>query len=514
MRPIPHTCLAILATLAIASSALAATTSNAPRDPQSLKADMRFFTDSSCSQLAPNVQSKDLASFKSDLLKTVAAALLNNTYDETYRAARYEACLTISEAAKPLKVKNSFSRYENITGMYLEAGQHIVFVGPTGGKKISLLIPDWMRQPPAGIPSTKDPAGWGLKKQTIQLKEGLNIIQVEKSSLAYISYFDDHPDNAPKITVHFPTGKVNGYFDATKQTNADWNRLLDNAAAPILDARGRHIQLAFPVEYYNAYARGKGVELVRAYDTILHYHYTFAGFVKYNEVPKNRILARVNYNYYMFQDGDGAAFMGNKNTMSKVVDPKEVVQNWGAWHEIGHTLQMSPQLSWGGLGEVSVNFYAQYTGTQLGNPSRLKKQNNYATARKAIIETRASYLQAANLFDRLVPFWQLHLYFARHGHPDFYADVMETLRHRPSAGAKNDAILNQFEFIKIACDITQTDLTDFFEKWGFFYVGTIAMKDYGTYNYTITQQMVDETKASIAKKNYKKPATDITLMED
>jgi hypothetical protein len=38
--------------------------------------------------------------------------------------------------------------------------------------------------------------------------------------------------------------------------------------------------------------------------------------------------------------------------------------------------------------------------------------------------------------------------------------------------------------------------------------------DYGNYRYTITRQMVDETKACIAKKQYKKPAEDITALED
>ena len=40
------------------------------------------------------------------------------------------------------------------------------------------------------------------------------------------------------------------------------------------------------------------------------------------------------------------------------------------------------------------------------------------------------------------------------------------------------------------------------------------MNDYGKYHYTITQEMVDETKSAIAKKNYNKPPEDITLIEE
>ena len=47
---------------------------------------------------------------------------------------------------------------------------------------------------------------------------------------------------------------------------------------------------------------------------------------------------------------------------------------WGFSHEVGHVLQMRPQMNWGGLGEVSNNLFSLYTGGKMGNPSRLKVQ--------------------------------------------------------------------------------------------------------------------------------------------
>ena len=81
-------------------------------------------------------------------------------------------------------------------------------------------------------------------------------------------------------------------------------------------------------------------------------------------------------------------------------------------------------------------------------------------------------------------------------------------------GRGDDSIRNQFEFVKICCDVAKLDLTDFFDKWGFFWVGELTVNDYGKYHYTITQQMVDDAKSYIAKKKYEKPAEDITLIED
>jgi len=286
-----------------------------------------------------------------------------------------------------------------------------------------------------------------------------------------------------------------------------------------MDARGKHIQVAYPVEWFNVYTRGKGVELINNYDTMLNHHYTLMGLVKYKKVPRNRILARVNFNYYMFRDGDGVAYLGNKGTMRMVADPNVVITGdpcWGFSHEVGHALQMRPQMTWGGMTEVSCNIFSMYTVTGMGNRSRLKAQKNYASARKNIIEAdpRKSFLAHKDVFDRLVPFWQLHLYFSRNGKPDFYADVMEQMRLRPDAGRGKDSILNQFEFVKICCDVAELDLAEFFDKWGFFWVGDITVKDYGEYKYTITQQMVDDVKSYIAKKKYNKPTEDITLIED
>jgi hypothetical protein len=486
---------------------------------EALKADLTFFTDGSCSELKQNVTLKDLESFKSDLLKTVAAGLLNKTYDRTYRAAGYEAYPSPRELGKTLKLGNGFSRYENMTGIHLDAGEHVVLVGQTADKELSLLIPDWMRKPAEGIDPTKDPNGWGLSKQEIRIKEGVNLIQVKKGGNVYVSYFDDDAAHAPKVAVHFPTGRVNGFFDASKQTNEDWDRLLDRAVSPVMDARGKHIQVAYPVEWFKVYTRGKGLELIRNYDALLNHHYAFMGLVKYQKVPKNRMLARVNFNYYMFRDGDGVAYLGNKSTMRMVADPAVVIKGdpcWGFSHETGHVLQMRPQMTWGGLTEVSCNLFSMYTVGSMGNPSRLKAQKNYASARKTIVEAnpKQSYLADKDVFNRLVPFWQLHLYFSRHGRPDFYADVMEEMRRRPDAGKGNDSIRNQFEFVKICCEVGKLDLTEFFEEWGFFWVGELTVNDYGRYRYVITQTMVDETKASIAQKKYQKPAEDLALIEE
>ncbi|MDR2981170.1 MAG: M60 family metallopeptidase [Puniceicoccales bacterium] len=483
----------------------------APISAKDLEADIRYFSDATCTQLTSGFQEKQLEEIKTPQLKALAQALLAKKYDAQYRVTDYAALLSDQKLSEQLKLGRGFSQYENITGMYLEEGQAIIMVGPTQGKKITLLLPYWMRKPAEGIQPTKDPNGWGLHAQRVTLTEGINIVNVERSTNAYIGYFDDSPKTAPKIKIHFITGKVNRYFDGNTQTNEDWNKLLDNAVSPIMDAVGKNIQVAYPVEWFKKYTYGKGIELLNNYDKMLFYEYEMMGFHKYNKVPERRILARVNFNYYMFRDGDGVAYLGDAGTMKRVADPDQVLNNaWGFCHEVGHVLQMR---TWGGMGEVSNNILTMYATTKVGNPSRLKAGQYYAKARKAIIEAepRISYLQNGDVFNSLVPFWQLHLYFTKNGHPDFYPDLMEGWRKHPVSDGSSK---NMLDFIKLVCDVGKTDLTDFFDKWGFFYVGTMPINDYGKYEYKVTQEMVDEVKAYIAKKNYPKPTMDVTTIED
>ena len=52
---------------------------DAANDIEALQADITFFADASCRQLKTNVKLKDLERFQSDLLKTVAAEMLDGT---------------------------------------------------------------------------------------------------------------------------------------------------------------------------------------------------------------------------------------------------------------------------------------------------------------------------------------------------------------------------------------------------------------------------------------------------
>lgn len=468
-------------------------------------------------------------------LRKFANQLFEHRYKPDSLTATYHPILNPQVLGKQMRIGDGFSKYEGITGIVLEKGDNIVFVGETKGAKIKLLVPDWTRKPPVNIKPENDPAGWGLKKEVFILKEGINLIHLKKGGNVYIQYFTDtNPDNFSPITVHFPTGKYNGYFDITKgDSNADFNSLLTNAISPILDMRGNYIQIAFPVDSLKKYTWNKGVELLKNYDTIISLQRHLIGWHKEGFFPKNHILARVNYHYYMFRDGDGVAFIDW--AMKMVADPKSVTTGdpcWGFSHEVGHIHQMRPQMTWGGMTEVSNNILTMFCTTRLGNKSRLSLENRYVQAKETILDKGISYMDFlgirqnntsqyggtgnTDVFHRLVPFWQLYLYFKEQGYPDFYPDIMIAMRKQAlqQGGDKNKDYLYMLEFCRLACEVSKTDLTDFFQRWGFFYVGEMDIADYNNYLYQVSQSDVDTVKSTIAKMNLPKPKKDITLMED
>ena len=503
-----------------------------------MTADFAVFADPLASTLKKDINLSAINKIKDPQIKAVAKELHAKTYDSDYRLASYKPILSPKVLGKSLAIGDGYSKYENVTGIYLPVGKHMVVVANIPEQtEVNLLVPNWERRAPEGLADpTKDPNGWGLKKQTFALKNGVNVLEVkEYGGLAYVDYFVDQQQGQSPIKIHFMGAAINGYFNNSLHSNADWDLLLANAVYPVLDALGTHVQVAYPKEALKKYAAGRGKELIANYDTLIARQHTLMGLVKYHKVPKNRILSRVNYNYYMFRDGDGVAYMGAKPgyAMNLVADPDRVIKGdpcWGFSHEVGHVHQLRPNFNWRGLGEVSNNLFTLYVTRSFGNKSRILAQDNFNLARKTIIEKGISYLQDPDVFNRLVPFWQLQLYFEKlGGNPDFYPDLFEALRQQAldaplyhieeKDGKKvrkveDNPAVYQLDFVRLACQVSKTDLTEFFSKYGFFYVGEFVVDDYGKATYKMTKEMVDDCKQQIKAMRLPKPKTDITTLSD
>jgi len=160
--------------------------------------------------------------------------------------------------------------------------------------------------------------------------------------------------------------------------------------------------------------------------------------------------------------------------------------------------------------EVSNNVHSLLVQTTFGNISRLHAEERYEAAFTKIISARALHASHGDVFEKLVPFWQLELYFAKvKGFTDFYGEIYQTIRTTPNPSDNGTAQLN---FVKMCCDVAGVDLTEFFDAWGMLSPINLSIDDYSTQPIVITQAQVDEMKSYLRK--YPSPDHKIQYIQD
>ncbi len=484
----------------------------------SIEQDLQFFTDMTCSELNPGSTINDIASIQNPFLQNIAAYLLAGEYPAEFRVQNYEPVRELADLTAELKT-STYSQFENMTGMYFESGDEVVlFTGSLNGEKVSLRVTDF---------------GQSGDDFSYPLAEGLNVLTMKGKGNGYLSYYTKNYKSASPVKVHIASGKVNGYFDAAKHSEEYGMKLLDNAVSPILDVKGQRVHLAYSVNSLRNQCYGRLAELMVIYDSIVSSQHTIMGLEKYNRLPKNKMFGRVIWDGYMHADGWGAAF--HDNTMGDVANPDNLRRtSWGVAHEFGHVNQVRPGMKWVGTTECTNNIYSawiQYCYTP--NSLRLEHENIggdiggrfNAFLNNGLVKGQEWGIQAGpdrqygadengdwggDHFVKLVPLWQLQLYFHVAGEgnawhrPYFWAEIFEKVRQTDEKGLSDGQL--QINFMKNACDALQFDLSDFFIKIGMLKVIDKSLNDYGVARKTITQSMVDEVISYASK--YPKPETD------
>ncbi len=449
----------------------------------------------------------------------------SQTQKDPNRFKSYESYLSPRVLAKQLKT-SPYSQFENPTGIYFEEGDEAtIWVGNTNGNEIALRVTNWGDE--------------NFKDSRYPLSEGKNKVVIKNKGNSYISYYSDTEASDHKIEVHIMGGKVNGVFDLSKDNNNTWKELLNNATSPVLDIVGKQTHLAYAVESLKKECPDQGVELIQLYDSIISIQHQIMGLVKYNRVPKNHMFGRVIWKGFMHADGIGAAF--HDNTMNNVANIEKLRTNsWGVAHEFGHVNQVRPDMKWTGTTEVTNNIYSVWT-QYIYNPNNPKLEREKlidydgpkiggritAYMESAFVNNQPWLTQAGNdrwdrerprdwggdHFVKLVPLWQLQLYFAvagegnEWGNSDFYGDIFIKAIDAPNHNKEKEASHYQLNFIKNACDAAKLDLTDFFEQSRILYPIDLWVDDYTCSQMTITEEDIKEVKAYASK--YSKPTTPV-----
>ncbi len=470
-----------------------------------------MFRDGFFTELRPGATAARIGAMSNPVLRDVAAALMAKEFDIAARRRTYEAYEPVDILAKRLKT-SAYSQFENPTGIYFAAGEQAVLnVSGLGKNAAKLRVADFGREG---------------SDQSYPLKDGLNVIPLKNSGLAYVSYYVPDFEKAPKLEISVLTGKVNGVFNTATSTNEDWKRLLTGAVSEMLDIVGKQVQLIYPVEELRMACPDRGLELAALYDGIIRDQHEIMGLVKYNRVPKNHILGRGIWKGFMHADGIGAAFINT--AMANIANPDKIPANgWGIAHEFGHVDQTRPGMKWVSTTEVTNNIYSAVSNYRL-NPTGMRLEheeinggdgnviggrfnaylNSALVAKEQWLCQRGpdkmeGYENGGDHFVKLAPLWQLQLFFAiaGHGKADFYADIFEKVRNTDESKLSNGEL--QLNFMRNTCDVMKLNLTSFFSLVGMLKPIDKDMDDYTRAQLTITQAQCDELIRYASR--YKKP---------
>ena len=472
--------------------------------------ELDIFTDLSCSELRDDVTEEQIDAIENDFFRDLAQYIYSGDYDPKYRAAYYDPYPHPDVDAKLFRT-GGYSLFDNVTGMYFEAGEHVVLVDETYDISVSISVVNYME------PDTHD---------VYLLGKGLNKLNIKNKGLVYVRYHTEETKAKP-IRINFPTALVNGYYDSVEDPDADVRAMLTNAPSELFDMRGAKSIYTFPVKYYQqfCYTTKMAKDVMQQADSIIFLQEQFQGHIKYNTGGhRNRMLYRASLGKaYMYAGGYETGYSMHPSigdgAMRNMLDPQVLRNNsWGPYHEVGHKNQI-PGFNWAGMGEVSNNICSMYCVSKFrdwsqsdyvfteGNEHVNGKVYNdrYEAAWGEIAnngENPRIYSIEENPFFKLVPLWQLYIYNTKvMGREDFYPDMYHEMR---TGNVPEGYGERQVNFVKVCCDVAQEDLTEFFEKWGFFTICDEVIDDYGNKRLTVTEEMVKAVKDHAAQ--YPKPA--------
>lgn len=478
---------------------------------------LTLFEDETCTKLKSGITEEEINACEDPLFRNVAFYMMNNNYPSKFRINTYKAHPHPDLYKKENKLSKAHDLLSNPTGIFVEKGKEVmVLVGETNGLPLT-----------ARILNLNVPGEDGFSHNySYNLKKGTNRFIADSDGLIYICYHTPDYETAPEITIHIPSGKVNGYFDSKIHDATEWKELLDGAVAPHFDVLGKYTHLIFPVSSFKSYTPD-GKALIDVYDDLVLAEQEFMGLKKYNRMNPNYVCFSVMYKAagYMYAAEYHTGYIASEmNDLCSVEKMKSSV--WGPAHEVGHTFQTKPGLCWLGMAEVTNNILALDVQTSFGLQSRLMgtPSSNYTS----LYEKGMSLLlpiewphvrktpdgTGIDEWCQVVPFWQLHLYSQIEGNKDFYKDLFEKIRTTPDKDPKKPGEI-QLEFTVMASEAIGLDLTEFFEKWGFFAEVDYKLTVYGeTAQFTVTKEKAEEAKKRIEALGLPKPSKRIEYICD
>lgn len=498
-----------------------------------------YFEDVACTKLRAEYQAmsdEELTAVlteagMTELLISTALKIKNNSwaaYEQDFRIHSYKA---YSDANYwNAKMKSSGGSYMgNPTGIYAENdGDEIyVFVDCDVPEDATLYFSGCVEN--QLITSAKS----GQK-----LTKGLNVIEGTKDAIYYVVYTADTKpqtktlDQWPEIKIHVEGGKVNGYYDVSRHSDADYQAILKAATLPRFTIRGGHSLYHLKTNTYKVVFPKTIDKSIEWFDSVAVWQKELMGMCESVASGKKagapwfltggEAIYPIYYNNpnFAIEGEESDAGYANASTYRTSYNGIGCVRNcldatnpdlddWCAGHECGHNNQQTINLEGGG--EVSNNLFSNYIRYHDGLVT--SKGSPLSTVMGEYARREPFYIR--NVDSQMRMYWNLYLYYhLGQKNTSFYPNLFKALREDPlvlwGASHNNNSGL---KFVRKVCEIAQEDLTDFFTIWGFFEpVDKLEIEDYGHYVLTVNKTYINSTKKAIAK--YPVKNREIIFIED
>ena len=467
---------------------------------------LTVFTDITCSEIKPDVTQEQIEALPEFFIQT-ASALKDDSYnkwEKEFRIREYYPYSSADEWADKLMTRK-YGDLDNPTGIYVNEGDEVVvLVGNTHGQSISIQN--------IGEETSKGYAQTSVNGDIYPLKEGVNKLTAKQTGMLFVMYNTNiqNPDAQP-IKIHIPLGggKVCGFFSLKEhQTNEKYKELIDKADYKYFCVIGNAIILYFHHKQLKAAVPYDILSSIELWDNMIQWQQELMGIEDvYPKQMNNHIFAISPEGGYMWASEGRIGFvytaLGDILRKSYLMASRN---SWGPAHEIGHEHQGA--INWASTTESSNNLFSNYTIYKFG-------QNCSRGTELAVPEYAANVKKATLVFRRCVENkawcdfgtdyqgedpemharmnWQLWNYYHRCGYnPQFFPTLFKLMRE--NRVSTQDPGENQMMYARMACRAANENLTDFFERWGFFVPISMKVNQYGTYNYIVTDAMIKETK--------------------
>jgi hypothetical protein len=495
-----------------------------------------FFEDAACTQLKAEYQAMTDEQLSQSMAEAgmptgiidIALKVKNQTwaeYEQEFRIHNYKAYSDANYWIEKLFIESG-SYMGNPTGIYTknDAEPLYVFVGDDVPEDATLYMAC------LGVNKMFNTGKAGQK-----LQKGLNVVEGEAGKYFYILYTADtksmtkRVEEWPELKIHIEGGTLDGYFDASRHTDADYKKLLAAATYETFVIKGTYSVQNLKTSLLRETFPSKIHKASECMDSLYVWENDLSGV---SESVANGEKAGAPW----YLTGGEAYFPGYFNNPAYIDNDSEGVyahaNRYGTHYSLGASKYcLNPYISDYDEGGTSHELGHQHQKTIKLEGTEEGSNDLFANVNRFFVGHRASTGRPLSVtmqeFANRVPFswrgpdkatlrmyYSLYLYYHQaQKNTSFYPELFKALRNDPLSIYESNSNNSLLKFVRKVCEVAQEDLTDFFTVYGFFEpTNKRYLEAYGDHYVTTRQEDIDNTKAVIAQ--YPVKNREIIFIED